>query len=321
MPACYQLQLIQRRFPPPLREPQSKETLGDEGSTIMQKMERKIKRKRKTSPDRWLCGCAPSSINVRRVHRFIRLSWGHVFECLPYLREKTILGDNHKSPKFLRLSLNFRTSGIVTSLCNWYIRSELHQCIVHIFESFSFPFCHFSYLCNTYENFNFPRAEHLTFSNWISFFLCLFFFFLFLFCRYVILTTFTDLSLHKDNWQTKEMPDEVNAITQIKSMRCRKKKCQKVLPRLSQYLDWDLEISTYLLSCIPVWLTDDGSLNMMRTWKSEWEKPCLNRVWLLCEDNTWNDCPIPFTHSKHSLCHIMINASSAWRQEYTYTLL
>lgn len=46
------------------------------------------------------------------------------------------------------------------------------------------------------------------------------------------------------------MPDEVNAITQIKARL--EKKCQKVVPCLSQYLDWDQEISSYLLSFIPV---------------------------------------------------------------------
>lgn len=71
---------------------------------------------------------------------------------------------------------------------------------------------------------------------------------------------------HKDNWQTTEMPDEVNAITQIKAC-LEKKKCQKVLPCLSQYLDWDQEISSYLLSFIHVWQTDDGKLNMKRTLK------------------------------------------------------
>lgn len=67
--------------------------------------------------------------------------------------------------------------------------------------------------------------------------------------------------LHEDNWQTTEMPDEVNAITQIKA--CLGKKCQKVPPYLSQYLDWDQEILLYLLGYIPVWLTDDGTLNLM----------------------------------------------------------
>lgn len=43
------------------------------------------------------------------------------------------------------------------------------------------------------------------------------------------------------------------------------KKCQKVLLYLSQYLDWDQEISAYLLSYIPVWLTDEVVLKMVHT--------------------------------------------------------
>lgn len=154
---------------------------------------------------------------------------------------KTIQSDDQKSATFFFLPL-----------CAWTLQPpELSQhfatdtgrtcypyynrSIVHIFESLYCPSCHVShtsvqhlwgYLLDRKLAQSWTASIHKRGKLYLHFH----FYVLLLSVITWLQQTPSDPSLHEDNWQTTEMPDERNAITQIKACLGKKMSKSAVMP-------------------------------------------------------------------------------------------